>query len=156
MSTRWVSSLRWLSGLALAVAISGCATEVANRGNKPDPEILAQIQPGVQSKAQVQTMIGSPSTIGAFEDNAWYYISQVGQRNWMVPERTIEREVVMIRFDDSGKVASVDSLTLEDGKDVNLVSRETPTQGQQLTFTEQIWQAFIGGPGLFGGSAAAE
>ena len=144
--------MRWIAVLVLAAAVAGCATRVANRGNKPDPDKLAQIQPGVQSKAQVQSIIGSPSTIGAFEDNTWYYISQVGERNWMFPESAVEREVVMIRFDDSGKVASIESLTLEDGRDVDLVQRETPTQGQQLTFVQQMWQALVGGPGMLGGT----
>jgi outer membrane protein assembly factor BamE (lipoprotein component of BamABCDE complex) len=138
--------------MVLVAVIGGCATRVANHGNRPDPDRLAQIQPGVQTKAQVQTMIGSPSTTGAFEDNTWYYISQVGERAWMFPEDAVEREVVMIRFDESGKVASVDSLTLEDGRDVNLVDRQTPTQGQQLTFLQQLWQAFVGGPGFLGGT----
>ena len=151
MSNRWVSPLRWLAVLVLAVAVAGCATRVANRGNKPDPDKLAQIQPGVHNKAQVQTMIGSPSSTGAFEDNTWYYISQIGERAWMFPESAVERDVVMIRFDDSGKVASLESLTMEDGRDVDLVQRQTPTQGQQLTFIQQMWQAFVGGPGMFGG-----
>jgi outer membrane protein assembly factor BamE (lipoprotein component of BamABCDE complex) len=152
MSNRWVSPLRWLAVLVLAAAIGGCATRVANHGNRPDPDKLAQIQPGVQSKAQVQTMIGSPSSTGAFEDNTWYYISEVGERAWMIPESAVERDVVMIRFDDAGKVASVESLTIEDGKDVDLVQRRTPTQGQQMTFLQQMWQAFIGGPGFLGGT----
>ncbi|MCP4330786.1 MAG: outer membrane protein assembly factor BamE [Alphaproteobacteria bacterium] len=156
MSDTWVNPLRWLVVLFLIAALSACATRVSNHGNKPDPDKLAQIEPGVQSKAQVKNMLGSPSSVGAFEKNTWYYISQVGERSWFFPEEATEREVVMIRFDDVGQVASIEQLDLEDGQEVDIVDRETPTQGQQLTFLQQMWQALIGGPGLFSGGSAGE
>ncbi len=151
MSGKHMRPLRLLVPLVLIVALTACLARVSNHGNKPDPDRLAQIQPGVQNKAQVQTILGSPSSVGAFEDNTWYYISQVGERSWFLPEEAVEREVVMIRFDEAGKVASVEGYDIEDGQDVELVDRVTPTQGQELTFLQQMYQALIGGPGLFGG-----
>jgi outer membrane protein assembly factor BamE (lipoprotein component of BamABCDE complex) len=152
MSGKQGSLVRLIVTLVLLIALSACLGRFSNHGNKPDPDKLAQIQPGVQNKAQVETLLGSPSSVGAFEDDTWYYISQVGERNWFFPEEAVERDVVEINFDDSGIVSGIKGYDIDDGKDVELVDRVTPTQGQELTFLQQMWQAFIGGPGLFGGA----
>lgn len=141
-----VVRFRHLALILPLVAATACSPRVYNHGNQPDSDVLGQIAPGTQTKAQVQQMLGSPSSVAAFDENTWYYISQTGERTWFFPEETVGRQVVRIRFGDEGRVSEVSQLSLEDGQEVAMVDRVTPTEGAQLTFVQQMWQALIGGP----------
>jgi len=43
-----------------------------------------------------------------------------------------------VRFDDKGVVSSIEALGLEDGRNVELVERATPTAGNEMTILEQV------------------
>ena len=49
------------------------------------------------------------------------------------------RRIVAIEFDDGGTVSNVEEYDLADGRNVNLVGRETPTRGRELTILEQLF-----------------
>src|SRR5690349_6416960 len=61
--------------LGLPLAMSGCAKDVEQRGNLPKPEALAQLQPGEQTRQDVEQILGTPSTTAVFDSETWYYIS---------------------------------------------------------------------------------
>jgi outer membrane protein assembly factor BamE (lipoprotein component of BamABCDE complex) len=46
--------------------------------------------------------------------------------------------VLVVRFDEQGILEEIGTLRGEDGQEVVLVSRETPTAGHELTLIEQI------------------
>jgi len=151
-------AIRLAAPLLVAASIAACGGQVSSHGNRPDPEFLSQIRPGAQNKAQVQALLGSPSSVAPFDNDTWLYVSQKSEQTWFLPRDTVDRQVVRIRFDESGQVASVEELALEDGEDVSLVERTTPTRGENLTFIDQMWQALIGGPvggGILGGDVDA-
>ena len=123
---------------ALAVGASGCATKLANRGNHVDPKVLAEIAPGKQTREEVSELLGSPSSVTTFGDDTWYYISNRTETfAFFVPE-VLERQVVKIKFGPDGKVNTIDTLNLDDGKQVELVKRTTPTHGTEMTVLEQV------------------
>ena len=64
-----------LLGLSAAVLAASCSPVINNRGNEPNPVLLVQIEPGVQSKEDVMRMLGSPSSQAMFEEETWFYIS---------------------------------------------------------------------------------
>src|SRR5262245_13031708 len=61
---------------AAALSIAGCAPDVEQRGDLPTSDEIAQIHPGKTTKDQVVKILGSPSSVGVFDANAWYYISK--------------------------------------------------------------------------------
>ncbi len=125
--------------LVTAVLISSCSPIVNNRGNEPNPALLAQIEPGEQTKEDVFRMLGSPSSQTLFEEEAWLYISgQQEQVAFLAPEE-LEREVVIITFDAEGKVKEVKTITKEDGLDITVSSKETPTSGHSFGVLEQLF-----------------
>ncbi len=137
----------------LAIALNACTIRVDNHGNELDPDKVAEIRPGVHTKAQVQTMLGSPSSVAPFDNNIWYYVSEVGETVWFYPEEKTERQILKINFETNGTVANIERYGLDDGREVALVDRTTPTRGENLTFIQQMWQALIGGPvGPLGGN----
>ena len=134
----------------LAFSVLGCAPRVDTRGNLPDPDVLADIKPGQQSRDEVAEILGSPSSIAAFDQETWYYISKRTETFAFFEPEVQDRRVVVVRFDAKGIVADLKYLGLEDGRAVNLIDRETPTAGNEVTFLQQIF----GNVGRFSGGGS--
>ena len=124
--------------LAGALAVTGCVPEVNLRGHVPNPEALAQIKPGQQTRDQVLDMLGSPTTIGTFEDSHWYYVTRKTEHLAFYHPDLIEARVVLVEFDQAGFVKQVAQLSNEDAREIEPVERTTPTKGRKLGFFEQI------------------
>lgn len=133
-------------GLTLVV-VAGCEEQIDVRGNRPDPEVVATLKPGQSTRAQVETALGTPSTVSTFDGEIWYYVSgRLRTVSFMKPE-LLERTVFAIRFNGQGVVEDIRQLDASDGKPVSIVQRETPTKGKELTLIQQL----IGNIGKFGG-----
>lgn len=125
--------------LSSVLLLGACSNEIKVHGNIPDPEVLANIHPGVDNRSDVLNKLGSPSTLSTFQDNIWYYIgSRAEQGPSIFPAEEIERSVFAVSFTPAGIVQETKLYTLEDAQEVDLVDRETPTEGRELTFIEQM------------------
>ncbi|HSR72504.1 MAG TPA: outer membrane protein assembly factor BamE [Kiloniellales bacterium] len=135
-----------LAGLAV-LALSGCESGVTVRGNMPDPDIASQIQPGVHTREDVSSLLGSPSTISTFQDRKWYYIGQKTSQFAFFEPEILERDVLVVSFDEDGRVAETRNYDLADAQQIDPVDRITPTEGKDLTILQQL----LGNIGRFGG-----
>ncbi len=147
---------RLLSGAAAAaivVAAGACSQTVENHGNIPDPEIVTSIRIGKTNREQVSEMLGTPSAVSTFDKESWYYIGARTSRFAFLEPEILERKVLVVRFDEKGIVQQLGTLSKEDGREVQIVERKTPTRGRELTILEQL----IGNIGRFsGGEGGAE
>jgi outer membrane protein assembly factor BamE (lipoprotein component of BamABCDE complex) len=145
-----------LPALALAVAaVAGCGATIDQRGNLPEADRLAEIQPGTTTRDQVIKILGTPSSTGVFDDNNWFYISRKTKQFAFLNPDVLDQQVYIVRFNGSGVVASVDRKDLKDGRDIEPVPGATPAAGRELTFFEQV----LGNLGRFnkgGGSTEPE
>ena len=128
-----------LLAVVLATGLGACSQDVLVRGNLPDADTLSKIDPGVHSRRDVAKLLGSPSTISTFEDSRWYYIGQKTTQFAFFRPEVLERKVIVVSFDDEGVVADTTIYTLEDGQEVDLVGRVTPTEGRDFTFIQQLF-----------------
>lgn len=135
----------WITAAAVASTLVACSPTVATHGHRLDDEVLAQIQPGVTPREQVARLLGSPSSLSTFDDSAWYYVSQRTERKSFYQEEVVAQEVVTIRFDQQGTVDEVIRADLADAREIEVVERQTPTAGNELSVLEQ----FIGNVGRF-------
>ena len=142
---RRAAALLILGAGLLATTLPGCRPAIDQRGNAPDPDDVLALQPGVDDKAKVFQLLGSPSTAGTFDDKIWYYISKRTATVAFLDPSVIDQEVLEIKFDDGGLVKDMKLYGIEDGKIIDPVSRVTPTGGQELTFLKQL----IGNIGRF-------
>lgn len=124
--------------LMLALAGAACSPMVEVRGNQPHPEALSQIQAGKTSRDDVQALLGTPSSTITYGDETWHYISAKSEQVAFFKPKFVERRVVSISFDQGGLVKSVSNRTLEDGQDIELVDRETPTAGKEMNALQQL------------------
>ena len=140
------------AALALLLLTSACSVFEApeiQRGNRVTEDQLREITPGVQTKADVQSLLGSPTQTSTFGDNQWYYISS---RTRQRPGRELlvsDQQVLVVEFDPSGVVRELRTVTETEGKRVDMVSRETPVPGNDRT----LLQALFGNIGRFGPGA---
>jgi outer membrane protein assembly factor BamE (lipoprotein component of BamABCDE complex) len=132
---------------ALALPLAACAERVDVRGNLPDIEDVAQIQPGVSTREDVVRLLGTPSTLSTFQDRTWYYIGQRQEQTAFFRPDVTDRSVLIVTFGPRGLVEETRLNTIEDAQEVDLVARETPTEGKELT----ILQQFFGNLGRFPG-----
>ena len=131
---------RALIGCALAAAIlAGCTPQVHQQGHVRDPEALAEIKPGVQTREEVARLLGTPSTVGTFDDTHWYYISRRSETTAFYKPELVDQNVTVIAFDESGVVAEITSVTLAEARAIEPVDEESPTHGRELGLLEQFF-----------------
>src|SRR3546814_15484806 len=73
-----------------------CSPRIDTRGNLPDPDIVSELQPGLHDRDQVAQILGSPSTVGTFDDSTWYYISKRPETVAFFETETVDQQVLEI------------------------------------------------------------
>lgn len=136
---------RLLALCASLTATAACSPTVSTHGHILDEGALARIDPGRTLQDEVLQLLGSPSSSSAFDGEAWYYVSQRNERHSFYQSEVVAQDVVAITFDADGVVTGVERHGLDDAQQVEIVERETPTEGNELTVVEQ----FIGNIGRF-------
>jgi outer membrane protein assembly factor BamE (lipoprotein component of BamABCDE complex) len=134
------------SALALPL-LTACETTVDQRGFAATPGSVEKLEIGSQSREDVIRLIGSPSTVATFNPNTWYYITQK-QETWAFMKPVMqEQNVLQLTFNETGRLQAMKKYELSEAKDIEMVSRITPTAGKELTILEQI----MGNVGRFSG-----
>ena len=134
---------------------AACSPVVNQRGYLPDPDKVASVQIGVDDKQSVEARLGTPSSVGTFQSDVCYYISSKEEQEAFYWPETTERNVLAISFDASGKVAAVDHYDLNNGKEIALTDRETPTRGREMSILQQLFSNISHGYGSGGDSASS-
>jgi outer membrane protein assembly factor BamE (lipoprotein component of BamABCDE complex) len=129
----------------VAGTAAACETDVNLHGNLPTKDEIAEIHPGKTTKTQVTQILGSPSSVGVFDPNHWYYISKRTKRVAFFDPTTLDQEVYVVEFDKSGVVKAVEHKGMKDAENISPAPGETPAPGRHLTFMEQL----IGNVGRF-------
>lgn len=134
--------------LTAGLLLSGCAKDIEARGNLPTPEALAKLAPGEQTRQDVQGILGTPATTAAFDQENWYYISAHTTQYAFYPNHELDRTIYVVSFDNRGILSGVRKMSLEDGQNITVASRETPTKGRDVSLLEQL----LGNIGRIGSS----
>ena len=142
---RLVMIRKFLVPLFAAGLLSACTPTVDIRGNLPAPEDVAQLKIGQTTDEQVLSLLGTPSSAQHYGDETWYYIYQKIETVSFFAPKIVDYQALTVSFDGSGKVKQVRHNTQKDMKDVEVVTRETPTAGREYSFIEQL----IGNVGKF-------
>jgi outer membrane protein assembly factor BamE (lipoprotein component of BamABCDE complex) len=127
------------AALALAALASACSGTRSSHGFISDSEEAPQVQVGVDNKSTILARLGTPSTTAVFDEDSWYYISSIEQRFGFNRPKTVEREVLVVRFDNADNVSGVDRYGLDRGRVVAYNGDATPTRGRELGLLEQIF-----------------
>jgi outer membrane protein assembly factor BamE (lipoprotein component of BamABCDE complex) len=132
-------------GFALAATLSltlgGCLGYDGQvvHGYQSDPRSLDQVKVG-SSAEQILTLLGSPTTTSTVGGDAWYYVTQVTNRDIaFLQPKLVDQRVFAVYFDKNKKVERVANYGLQDGKVFDFVSQTTPTAGAESTFLKGMF-----------------
>jgi outer membrane protein assembly factor BamE (lipoprotein component of BamABCDE complex) len=124
--------------ISVALMLASCSPIVETRGQALDTQNVQQIVTGQTSAADVTALLGSPTSVSNFGDETWYYVTQKQSRVGVFAPEITEQHITAIRFDRDHIVRDRTEYTKAQGKPVQVVSKTTPTEGQNLTFLEQM------------------
>lgn len=129
---------RALLFVPLLLALAACEPAIANRGSLLDPEVLGQIQPGVTTREEVATRLGTPTSISTFDENVWYYIGRMTEQYSFFSPDVLKQQAIEVDFDQNGVVTEIKNLDLTKAADASPVDRSTPTYGRKNTFLREL------------------
>ena len=127
--------------LALCLSMTACSWILPppqTRGNKVDPDQLKELVPGTSTKADVTSLIGSPTQKATFDENSWLYITEVTRPRVGRTLGVLDQDVVVLTFDDRGVLTGVKKYTQDDAIPVSVASRTTPSPGTEASFMQQL------------------
>lgn len=122
---------------ASLITVSACSPKVENRGYVSQEDWKDSIKVGQSSKQDVLEKLGSPSAQSSFGSEIWYYISSHKESIAFLKPEIVSQDSIKITFDNSGIISDIKNYDVKDGKEIELVKRETPTEGHSLSFIDQ-------------------
>ena len=126
----------------LCLGLTACAATYRNHGYVPEPEALALLDIGVDTRESVEAAVGRPATSGVERTDAWYYVQSRVRNYGPFPPRTTERQLVALSFADNGTLANVERFGLERGRVVPLSRRVTASSIRDFGLIQQIFRNF--------------
>ncbi len=126
-----------LALLTTAMLATACSAKVDNRGYVSTGDIKTMVAVG-QTRDEVLTNLGSPSSQSTFGNETWYYISSRKEATAFFKPEVVKQDVTRIEFDTEGMVSKVETFNEESREDVAITKRTTPTEGHRLGFIEQL------------------
>ena len=124
--------------------IAACTPSQATRGNLLTEDRLAYIKVEESTRDEVVEYIGSPTNIAPFDPNTWYYIGQMTEKQGFLDREIVDQQVFVARFNEEGTLIQFENMETAN-LDIPIVTRETPTHGNDMT----VFQQLIGNLGRF-------
>lgn len=121
--------------LGLGVA---CTPIIRYHGFIPEPEDLARVVIGQDTRESVIEIAGPPTSDSVLAGGDMYYVASTFRHFGAMAPREIDREVLAISFDAAGTVRNIERFGLEDGRIVTLSRRVTDDGIQDTTFLRQL------------------
>jgi outer membrane protein assembly factor BamE (lipoprotein component of BamABCDE complex) len=152
------AQVRIITVALAAASLAGCAGVRAHKGAVINPQLASSIQAGVDNKASVAKLLGTPTFTGQFTPDDWYYVSRDTRQFAFRNPRVSKAKVLHVRFDPAGNVASIQ----ETGKELVLnfdpSKRKTPTLGRERSFFEELFGGIgsVNPGGLPGGAGGGD
>lgn len=125
--------------------VASCSPIVDTRGHQWEKGDFKQIIQGQSGKEDVAAVLGTPSTTSDFGQEVWYYIALKKERQAFFAPKVVHQDIVAVTFDEDGHVDAISRFNTKDKKEVVMVGKTTPAEGQKLGVIEQ----FLGNLGRF-------
>ncbi len=142
--TRYLAGCRFLFVFA-GLLLAACTPRIDHHGYQPKPGAFAQIDRGM-SRTEVEGILGSPSTTASvnFEGDSNYYITSTTQTRSFLQAKELNREVIAVRFNKQDQVESFAEYGLEDGRIINMNSRQSPVTGAERSILQDLFKGIMG------------
>ena len=145
------AALLFLAG----IAASACTPLRGHQGYIVDIDLANSIQPGVDTRATVQQVLGVPTVAGQFNQGDWYYVARDTRNMSYNSPKPVAQTTLRVRFDAAGTVTAIDRLGLEQVASIDPYGKKTPTLGRERGFFEDLF-GNIGTVGAGGAPAGGD
>lgn len=149
MASTWVKLAAAFMGAAM---VAGCAGIQDHRGFVLDKELASGIQVGIDNKESVTKTLGRPTFTGQFNADDWYYLSADTKTVAFRSAKTIDQDLLHIRFDPAGNVAAINRTDEKAIVAINPSGDRTPTLGRKRSFFDELF----GNIGVFNSGALGQ
>lgn len=117
-----------------------CTGRVSNHGTLNIEKLINTVVERKLEKAEVEALLGPPTTKSAFEFNKWYYIkSSLLHKSFYKPE-LIDHIVYEITFNSQNEAIEINTYSKDDLNNISYNKDETETKGNETTLFQQIFK----------------
>jgi outer membrane protein assembly factor BamE (lipoprotein component of BamABCDE complex) len=141
--------IRFVAGPAFTLVFTGlflaaCSPRIDHHGYQAKPGAFGQIDRGM-SRTEVEGLLGSPSTTASvnFDGDSSYYITSVTQTRSFLKSKELNREVIAVRFNKQDQVESFAEYGLQDGRIIDMNSRQSPVTGAERSILQDLFKGVM-------------
>ena len=128
-----------LTALIALTALSACTPLRSHQGYVIDADLVNSVQPGVDNRQSVLTVLGKPSFTSQFNQGDWYYIAR-DSRNFAYNKPHAKEQITLrIAFSPAGTVTGIYKSGVEQVASVNPYGKVTPTLGKDRSFFDDLF-----------------
>lgn len=132
---------------------AACTPQFRDHGYIPPEEDLQELVVGIDTRATVEDVAGTPASGSLVEGGDFFYVASTVRTFGPRKPRVIDRQVLAMSFDAEGVLQNIERFGLEDGRVVVLERRVTDTGVTDTPFLRQLLGSFgrvLPGIGDFG------
>ena len=122
-----------------------CSQQFRNHGYIPSEEELSIVSVSEDDKDSVIQKLGTPSIGGVLGDGNIYFVQTKVLKNSIRALKPVDRQVLVLSFDENSRLDNIQKFGLEKGKIVILEYRTTPSGLKNMSFLFRLFQN-VGGP----------
>tara|TARA_B100000029_G_C17594694_1_gene963691 strand:+ start:2378 stop:2740 length:363 start_codon:yes stop_codon:yes gene_type:complete len=108
----------------------------------PRTDLIERLQLGEQSKNEIAVLLGSPTIIGTFDQDIWYYVTQTTENKFFFKPEIIDQEILALTFNEAGVLVSLEEKSMLDAIRIEPNAQQTPTVGRKLSLLQQLFGNF--------------
>ncbi|MDG2000708.1 MAG: outer membrane protein assembly factor BamE [Alphaproteobacteria bacterium] len=122
----------------LIISINSCSGRISNHGVLNIEKHINSIVDNKLEKAEIEALLGNPSTVSAFEFNKWYYINSSIKHFAFYKPEIINLKVYEIIFNSENQASEINTYDQDDLNELYFNSEVTDTRGNKKSFLEVI------------------
>ena len=111
------------------VIISACTGRVSNHGTLNIENYIDRVIENKMEKAEVEELLGPPSTISTFNTNKWYYVHNTIKKLGFLKPEMINHKVYEIVFNDENRAITLNEYDANQITELEYNKNITKTKG---------------------------
>ena len=115
----------------LIISINSCSGRISNHGVLNIEKHINSIVDNKLEKAEIEALLGNPSTVSAFEFNKWYYINSSIKHFAFYKPEIISLKVYEIIFNSENQASEINTYDQDDLNELYFNSDVTETRGNK-------------------------
>jgi len=122
----------------LLSSLNSCSGRISNHGALNIENKINTILERKLEKAEVEALLGPPSTVSAFEFNKWYYINNTMKHFAFYKSEIVSHKVYEIIFNSENQAIKINSYNEKNLNNITYNEDYTDTRGNQKSLLQNI------------------